>query len=350
VPDFFRPILAGATLRDRALACLGALVAIATTGVIAGLFTGRAVDAALLVGPIGASAVLLFAVPASPLAQPWPIIGGNTLSAAVGVAMAALVPEPALAAGLAVALAIGLMSVTRSLHPPGGAAALIGALATGPSGLLFPLVPVAMDAVLLVGLGYLFHRVSGHRYPHRPSRPAGVPTASTDLPPDQRAGFSAADLDAALNDVGEAFDISREDVALLLRQVELRALERRRGPLTVEAVMTRDVVHIDIDDHPERARSVLLATGLRILPAVDGEGKVHGAIGLRELTRTGASVGELMSPMTTTSRHDSVFLLAPILTDGRTHAVAVVDGGGRLEGLVTQTDLLAAFTSRGTLA
>ncbi len=85
----------------------------------------------LIVAPIGASAVLLFAVPTSPLAQPWSIIGGNTISAFVGLAVTQFVDDPALAIGLGVALAIAAMSVTRSLHPPGGAAALTAVLGIG---------------------------------------------------------------------------------------------------------------------------------------------------------------------------------------------------------------------------
>ncbi len=77
---------------------------------------------------MGASAVLLFAASHSPLAQPWPLIGGNILSAIVGVAVSRLVHDPALAAALAVSLAILVMLLTHSLHPPGGAVSLIPVL------------------------------------------------------------------------------------------------------------------------------------------------------------------------------------------------------------------------------
>ena len=76
----FVPILAGATLRERIIACIGATIGIALTGAIGGLVLGNGPHVPLLVAPMGASAVLLFAVPASPLAQPWSIIGGNTTS------------------------------------------------------------------------------------------------------------------------------------------------------------------------------------------------------------------------------------------------------------------------------
>ena len=122
---FFHPILAGATAKDRALGCLGAAVGLALTA-----FFCMSLDpsAPYLVAPIGASAVLIYAVPASPLAQPWPVIGGSTLSALVGILVASLVPEPGLAVGIAVGAAIAVMSLARCLHPPGGAAALLAVL------------------------------------------------------------------------------------------------------------------------------------------------------------------------------------------------------------------------------
>lgn len=120
----FSPILAGATLKERLIGCIGALIGICVTGLVCGFVFGDDPQLPLIVAPIGASAVLLFAVPASPLAQPWSIIGGNTISALIGVSVTYIVADQMLAIGLAVALAILAMSLTRSLHPPGGAAAL----------------------------------------------------------------------------------------------------------------------------------------------------------------------------------------------------------------------------------
>ena len=78
-----------------------------------------------IVAPMGASAVLVFGVPASPLAQPWAVVGGNTLSALVAVTCMHIAGPVNLAAAAAVALAIAVMFATRSLHPPGGATALL---------------------------------------------------------------------------------------------------------------------------------------------------------------------------------------------------------------------------------
>jgi CBS domain-containing membrane protein len=91
------------------------------------LFRHRFIDlegAALIVASMGASAVLLFAVPHAPLSQPWPLIGGHVVSALVGVICAKVILNAPLAAALAVSLAIGSMHYFRCIHPPGGVTAL----------------------------------------------------------------------------------------------------------------------------------------------------------------------------------------------------------------------------------
>jgi CBS domain-containing membrane protein len=226
----FTPLLAGANLRDRLIACIGALAGVVLTGLVCAHLGAGAQTLPLLVAPVGASAVLLFAVPASPLAQPWPIVGGNTVSAAVGVTAALLVKDPIIAAGVAVAGAILAMSLLRCLHPPGGAAALtavIGGPAIAAAGYDFALVPVGLNSLLLVGLGWLFHRVSGHSYPHRAAPVAPAPVTVSMAP-----GLSIADIDLALAEMGETFDVSREDLDALFRKAEANAAARlgREGP------------------------------------------------------------------------------------------------------------------------
>jgi CBS domain-containing membrane protein len=222
---FFEPLLAGATLRDRALACFGAMVGIALTALMCTRFSGARAGLPMLVAPVGASAVLLFAVPASPLAQPWSIVGGNVVSALVGVIASHTIANPPIAAGAAVAGAIFAMALLRCLHPPGGAAALtavIGGPAIVSAGYLFPFVPVGINSVILVALGWLFHRFSSHSYPHRPA--IRVPAQA----PSEDPGFHPEAIERALADLGEAFDIRREDLDMLLARAELHERERRR--------------------------------------------------------------------------------------------------------------------------
>jgi CBS domain-containing membrane protein len=84
----FVPGLAPVSLGERLRASIGALIGILVTGLVASLALGGGTDVPLLIAPMGASAVLLFAVPTSPLAQPWSIICGNTVSALIGVTCA----------------------------------------------------------------------------------------------------------------------------------------------------------------------------------------------------------------------------------------------------------------------
>ncbi|MER8461197.1 HPP family protein [Mesorhizobium sp. M1300] len=341
----FVPILAGATLRERLLACIGAMIGIALTGVISALANGSGPHVALLVAPMGASAVLLFAVPSSPLAQPWSIIGGNTISALVGVIVAHLVREPVLATGIAVALAIAAMSFTRCLHPPGGAAALtavFGGPAVFSSGLLFPFVPVALNSIVLVALGYGIHKLSRRNYPHVAAPALKSAHGTIDPPARERVGFQPEDIDAALGALEETFDIDRNDLERLLRQVELQAMVRSHRTLLCEDIMSRDVISVDEHAPADQARHLLLDHNIRTLPVTDADGGLVGVVGLRELTKATDAVRAVMSKAGTASPDTPAMSLLPVLTDGRSHAVVIVDAERRIIGLITQTDLLAA--------
>ncbi len=342
----FFPILAGATLKERLIGCLGALIGICLTGLVCGLFMGQGPHLPLIVAPIGASAVLLFAVPASPLAQPWSIVGGNTISAFVGVTVTTLVTDPTLAIGLAVALAILVMSLTRSLHPPGGAAALtavIGGAAVTRAGFWFPLVPIAINSLILVALGMMFHRLAGRQYPHRQTI-APVNTHKTADPPAAlRVGFNSEDIDTAIASLNETLDISRADLDALLRQVELQALLRQRGELTAADIMSRDVVTVTADASADEARALLLDHDIRTLPVLDGDGRLLGTVGLRELAAMAPAAHLPVSEAATASASDPAIGLVPRLTDGSIHAVVVIDDNSRVMGIISQTDLLATL-------
>lgn len=339
----FVPILAGATLRDRLIACLGALAGIAITGVVCGFALGGGYDVPLIVAPMGATAVLLFAVPASPLAQPWPIVGGNTISAGVGVLVAHLVDDPILASGLAVACAIAAMSLARCLHPPGGAAALTAALG-GPAvigaGWLFPFAPVAINSLLMVALGLCFHKMVGRNYPHKIAAPVNL-HGTRDPLPQARVGFESGDIDAALETLDETFDIDIGDLERLLRQVEFQALLRSNRSLLCEDIMSRDIIMIGPETAADDALELLLDHNLRTLPVVDDEKRLLGTVGLRELAVSKGSAGSFLSTPATANPQSQAMSLLPVLADGRTHAVVIVVGEV-VVGIITQTDLLAA--------
>jgi len=342
----FSPILTGATLKDRLIGCLGALIGICLTGLVCTLVFGDHPLLPFIVAPVGASAVLLFAVPASPLAQPWSIVGGNTISALVGVTVTYFVHDPMIAIGLAVSLAILAMSLTRCLHPPGGAAALtavIGGAAVAHAGFLFPFVPVGINSLLLVCLGILFHRLSGRQYPHRQAVAPVNAHRTVDPPPAFRVGFNAEDIDIAIASLNETLDVSRADIDTLLREVELQALTRQRGELTCADIMSRDVITVPEGAGAEEARSLLLEHDIRTLPVLDAERKLKGTVGLRELAAT-AHAGQLpVSRAATAAPSDPAIGLLARLTDGVTHAVVVLDELRHVVGIISQTDLLATL-------
>ncbi len=204
---------------------IGAATAIAVAGLAtAGLVDGGTGDLPWLVAPLGASAVLVFAVPASPLAQPWSVIGGNIISAVLGLALGMLVPEPVAAAGLAVGLAIAVMTFARCLHPPGGACALLCALgASGPDGWSFGhLVPIAANVVCLAVVGLVYNNLTGHRWPH-----VVVPAAPA--PPGEPALHTREDIETVLAHWDEVLDVDIDDLDQFCRALGEHVAQRRHG-------------------------------------------------------------------------------------------------------------------------
>jgi len=337
-----KPLPLPMTLR----ASFGALFGIIITALSArALIDGAFSLAPLLIAPIGASAVLLFAIPASPLAQPRSVIGGNVISAVIGVLCALFIPMPLGAAAVAVCGAILVMSLAGCLHPPGGAVAL-GAVLAGASGT----APAAMYAMtvtlcslLLVATAIVYARMTRVAYPH-PAVPAKV-HGTQDPAPTERVGFTPADLDAALAEYGKLLDVSCEDLDALFRRVELQAHRRLHARIRCGEIMSRDIVMVDHSLAADKALSILQQHDLRTAPVVDDGRRVIGLARRAELAAAGSA------PVRTAvevhvhrvGRDTPIEALLPLLSSGTTHEVMVVDGAGVLIGLVTQTDLLAVL-------
>jgi len=112
---------------------------------------------------------LVFALPGSPMAQPWAVIAGNTLSALVGITAAKLISEPLLAMPIAASLSILGMFVLRCLHPPAAAVALITVLGHVMN-YRYAFFPVMIDSVLLVLAGAIYSNMTGKKYPNHLAR------------------------------------------------------------------------------------------------------------------------------------------------------------------------------------
>jgi len=124
----------------------------------------------MLIGSFGASAVLIYGAIRSPLAQPRNLLGGHVLSAIIGVtAFQWLGGHPWLAAAIAVSTSIAVMHLTKTLHPPGGATALIAVIG-GESvhnlGYLYALIPTATGASIMLLIALIVNNIPGSRkYP-----------------------------------------------------------------------------------------------------------------------------------------------------------------------------------------
>jgi CBS-domain-containing membrane protein len=201
--------------------------------------------AALMVGSMGASAVLLFAVPHGSLSQPWPVLGGHVLSAAVGVTVARWVPDPMLAAALAVSLSIAVMYYLRCIHPPGGGTALVAVVggaqvhALGYGYLVEPVL-LNVSAILIVAV-LVNYPFAWRRYPlrHKPLRELLVsvppPRAGLASHADHHAGekcvIAHSDLVYALSQLDSFIDVSEED----LLQIYALAVRASNEPAVPDA-------------------------------------------------------------------------------------------------------------------
>ncbi len=182
-----------------------------------------------LIASMGASAVLLFAVPHGQLSQPWPVLAGHTVAAIIGVSCAKYLPGPEVAAGCAVGLSIWVMHQLKCIHPPGGATALVAVLggsAVHELGYQFVLMPVLANAALMVVLAIVFnYRFKWRRYPTGMSAPSQTSIPQTVDEPSHEAIMSA------LRRFDRFVDVSEDDLIELINTVNRetsRSVQARR--------------------------------------------------------------------------------------------------------------------------
>jgi CBS domain-containing membrane protein len=192
-----------------------------------------------VIASMGASAVLLFAVPHGQLSQPWPVIAGHGFSALIGVLCARHIPHQALAGACAVGLSIGLMHQFKCIHPPGGATALIAVIG-GPAiqslGYGFVLFPILINAALMVSLAILLNAsFSWRRYPAFLNRRTPVSTPS-------RPGPSHEEVVAALKRLDSFVDITEDDLVRLCQMlVTSPAAVPEKNRVQIQASLTNHV-------------------------------------------------------------------------------------------------------------
>ena len=352
--------------RERLRAAAGALLGILATWLLAHALMPQGGGVPWLVAPIGASAVLVFAAPASPFAHPWAVVGGNTLSALAAVTEPVHAGDGAAAAAAAVGLAIAIMFALRCLHPPGGACALLVALG-GVDHAGFAMAPVLLDSLLLVAAGIAYNHATGRAYPQRSTPPA--PSAPD--PWAQRRSFTDADLDAVLARYNQVLDVSREDLRQLLEQAQTQAWRRLSGQIRCGQVMSRAPVAVSFGMPQQEAWALLRQHRVKALPVVDRAHRVVGIVTLADFMREAGIdrrpewaqqlrewlrpspashsdkpevVGQIMSrQVRVVSADRPIGDLLPLFASTGHHHVPVLDADRRLVGIITQSDVVRAL-------
>lgn len=314
-----------------------------------------------VIAPFGATAVLLYAMPNSPLAQPWSALVGNGVSALVGVACVLWVEDPALRVALAAGLAVFAMHLARALHPPGGAVAVTAALSPDlvqAMGFWFVLAPVVLGTGAMIAIAALYARLTGRRYPFR--QPAEVNAqGTTDPAPLDRLSVSRDDLARILHDYRQSANIGVEDLARLIAAAETEAIRSRAAGLTCADIMSRDLVTVRPEAPLAEVAAIFRDHGFTSLP-VEEDGRYLGVIFQIHLIRRMASLqpapppglgGTLRPPVASdlmdhtlphVTPETPVSALMPLLANGPVDAAPVLDGD-RLNGIVTRTDLIATL-------
>jgi CBS domain-containing membrane protein len=178
-----------------------------------------------LIGPLGASAVLLFAVSSGALAQPWSILGGYLCAGVISLLVAHVLGRTLGSACLAAGMALILMCWLRCLHPPAGALALLLVIAD-PATIAMDwkaLGPVMLSASTMLLSALAYNNLTRIRYPKRPVEPAPL------MPATDSQAITAEDLRRALADMEAFYDVTPEDLEQLIHASELHAKRRSIG-------------------------------------------------------------------------------------------------------------------------
>jgi len=334
--DAILPAPTGLGLQQRAVVVAGVFLGLMLTALICGWLRLEIASKLWLMAPLGATAAQVFAVPGSPMSQPWPAVAGHALSALSGLIAFHLFGHSSLSAAAAVGLAVALMLQARALHPSGGGTALFVVLSQT-ADWSFILFPVAVNALILVVAATAWHRLTGQAYPRRQRIRRTPHTLALHR-------FEPGDLEAALKAAG-TLDISPDDAERLIEHAELQAFKRMAAGLTCADIMVRRVHAVRPELNVRTAESLMARHDINALPVVDRGNRVLGLLRMEEAraAEDSATAGDVM--LTDYFRRapsaPAGDLIELFERSGRRYVV-VLDKD-RLAGIVARSDLMAAL-------
>lgn len=331
----------------------------------------------MLVASMGASAVIVFIIPNSPLAQPWPLVGGQLVSAVVGIGSAHLFADTAIASAFAVGMSVLAMLLLRCLHPPGAAAALAPVLGKASVSELdygFVFIPVGLNVLIMLVMALVINRwLLRHEYPigKRPltSRKNSINDITAES--SQNTGISVQDVENALQNRDAFLDVSSGDLSKILTDVQKHRFKRTSGQITCADIMVRNVLAVEYGTDVEEAWNIMRREKLKALSVIDRSKRVIGIVTVHDfikfihvdptesiqkkfmafIRRTSnistdkpESVGHIMTTsVTVLPESNHIVDLVPLMSNQGYRQIPIVNQENRLVGMAYQANLIAAL-------
>lgn len=357
--------------REIVLSAVSAVVALLLITFVSKKFLSG-FDLPFIVASMGASAVLLFAVPTSPMNHPWAVAGGHLSSALAGVICAQYIGSIEIAAPIASATAILVMLYLRCLHPPGGATAMLIVLGSDEvhaAGYQFILTPIALNVMILLGatlaIRALTRKLRLHDQNEKTLQWLNEMERGRPLAPHP----TLEDIGAARARFDTYIDVKDEELLQLLRLATHNTHQRRLGDLTCRELMLAEPLCTEFGTPLEEIWEQFQQHRLTAMPVIDRARHVIGIVTLNDFIHHAASfpqetleeriaalvqtthtltsdkaevAGQIMTGPAITAREEArVAELLPLLDNRHIHHIPIVDGNGKLTGLLSRSEIVA---------
>jgi CBS domain-containing membrane protein len=331
---------------------------------------------AVLLASMGASAVIIFALPSSPLGKPWNFIVSHSLGCIVGFGITHLIGDLALMAGLSVAVILMLMYTLDCMHPPAAATALVPVIASQSGQVSYWIfVAVALNVIIFLAASVLLNRVLLNRARINNKDPYDPIHLHKDHTPLQRLGIQPDDLRRAIHSFDTILDVNEADLERVYQQAQQHAYQRRSGELLSRDIMSKDIISVSKETTLTNAWTLLRKHKFSMLPVVNDQQELMGVIStvdfLKHISspnysgllghlnsmlsarKHGRQVNRLVEDLMTTDVTvvkdiDHIVALVPLLSIVGLHHIPVLNDQQKLCGIITQSDLISALYSVNT--
>ncbi len=352
------------------LSAVSVLIAITLIAVISQQFlSGLALP--FIVASMGATAVLLFAVPSSPMNRPWAVVVGHLVSAIVGVTCAQQIDAIQFAAPVAAAGAILVMQYLRCLHPPGGATAMLivlGGDQAHAASYQFILTPIALNILILLGATLVIRWISRQMLQQKRGDTNLQWIDELEQSRPLTPHLTQADIEMARAQLDTYIDVKDEALLQLLRLATHNTHQRRLGELRCKELMLEPLC-AEFGSPLKEVWGWFQQHHLTAVPVINRPRHVIGIITLKDfiyhaaafpqptleqriealiqpttgLTSNKAEVaGQIMtSPVITAQESSKVAELLPLLDDRQIHHIPIIDANNKLTGLLSRNEIVA---------